>query len=41
VDNCFIELDNIEIPILDGSSENFIELIESAGIIEQNAPRRF
>ena len=28
VDNCFIELDNIEIPILDGSSENFIELIE-------------
>lgn len=41
VDNCFIELDNIEIPILDGSSENFLELIEHAGIIEQNAPRRF
>ena len=32
VDNCFIELDNIEIPIMDGSSENFIELIENAGI---------
>src|SRR5215213_2921386 len=31
VDNCFIELDNIEIPIMDGSSENFIELIERAG----------
>ncbi|MGI8669473.1 MAG: UDP-3-O-acyl-N-acetylglucosamine deacetylase [Aridibacter sp.] len=41
IDNCFIELDNIEIPILDGSSENFIELIEKAGIKEQNASRRF
>ncbi|MEO8071964.1 MAG: UDP-3-O-acyl-N-acetylglucosamine deacetylase [Acidobacteriota bacterium] len=41
VDNCFIELDNIEIPIMDGSSENFIELIEKAGIDEQNAKRRF
>ncbi len=41
VDNCFLELDNIEIPILDGSSENFLELIERAGIVEQNAPRRF
>src|SRR5881392_1658717 len=39
VDNCFIDLDNIEIPILDGSSENFIELIEAAGIAEQNSPR--
>ncbi len=41
VDNCFIELDNIEIPIMDGSSENFIELIEKAGIVEQDAPLRF
>ena len=41
IDNCFIELDNIEIPIMDGSSENFIELIENAGIVEQNAPRHF
>lgn len=40
VDNCFIELDNIEIPILDGSSENFIELIEKSGVIQQNASRR-
>ena len=39
VDNCFIDLDNIEIPILDGSSENFLELIEKAGIVEQNSPR--
>lgn len=41
VDNCFIELDNIEVPILDGSGENWIELIESAGIKKLNAPRRF
>lgn len=41
VDNCFIELDNIEIPIMDGSSENFIELIENAGIAEQNSPRHY
>ena len=39
VDNCFIDLDNIEIPIMDGSSEDFIELIEKAGISEQNLPR--
>ena len=41
VDNCFIELDNIEIPILDGSSEDWVELLGNSGIIEQNAPRRF
>ena len=41
VDNCFIELDNIEIPIMDGSSEDFLELIKKAGIVEQEAPRRY
>jgi UDP-3-O-[3-hydroxymyristoyl] N-acetylglucosamine deacetylase len=41
VDNCFIELDNIEIPIMDGSSEAFLELIERAGTVRQNATRRF
>ena len=40
IDNCFIEIDNIEVPILDGSSENFVELIASVGLTEQNAPRR-
>lgn len=41
VDNCFIEADNIEMPIMDGSSEMFLELIERVGLTEQNAPRRF
>jgi UDP-3-O-[3-hydroxymyristoyl] N-acetylglucosamine deacetylase len=41
VDNCFIEIDSIELPIMDGSSENFLELIERAGMVEQTAPRRY
>ena len=41
IDNCFVEIDNIEMPIMDGSSETFLELIERAGVTEQNAPRRF
>ena len=40
VDNCFIELDNIEIPIMDGSSEDFIAAIENAGVTEQASERR-
>ena len=41
VDNCFISLDNIEIPILDGSSENFIDLLDKAGTETLDAPRRY
>jgi len=40
VDNCYIEVDNLELPIMDGSSEPFIELIERAGVVEQQAARR-
>ncbi|MGD9564422.1 MAG: UDP-3-O-acyl-N-acetylglucosamine deacetylase [Pyrinomonadaceae bacterium] len=40
VDNCFIELDNIEIPILDGSSEDWVDLIAKVGLRELNAKRR-
>ena len=40
VDNCFIDLDNIEIPILDGSSEDWIELINKAGLKNLDSPRR-
>ena len=40
VDNCFVDLDNIEIPILDGSSEDWVELIAEAGLKELDAPRR-
>jgi len=40
VDNVFIEVDNLEIPILDGSAEVFAEMIEQAGIVEQPLARR-
>jgi UDP-3-O-[3-hydroxymyristoyl] N-acetylglucosamine deacetylase len=41
IDNCFIELDNIELPILDGSSENWVELLGKAGVKKLDAPRRW
>lgn len=40
VDNVEIEIDGGEVPIMDGSSEPFVHLIENAGVVEQNAPRR-
>ncbi|MGH9905715.1 MAG: UDP-3-O-acyl-N-acetylglucosamine deacetylase [Pyrinomonadaceae bacterium] len=40
VDNVFIEVDNLEIPILDGSAEVFADMIERAGIIQQPLSRR-
>jgi UDP-3-O-[3-hydroxymyristoyl] N-acetylglucosamine deacetylase len=40
VDNVFIEIDNLEVPILDGSAEVFAQMIENAGIIEQPLARR-
>src|SRR6478672_3265945 len=40
VDNAYIEVDNLEIPIMDGSAETFAEMIEEAGIAEQPLARR-
>ena len=41
IDNVWIDLDAPEVPILDGSAAPFIFLIQSAGIEEQNAPKKF
>lgn len=41
IDNLIIEIDNTELPILDGSSTPFIEALETAGIEEQSALKRF
>ena len=41
VDNVRIEVTASEIPIMDGSSGPFIYLLQSAGIVEQNAPKKF
>jgi UDP-3-O-[3-hydroxymyristoyl] N-acetylglucosamine deacetylase len=40
VDNCLIELEGPEIPIMDGSSEPFVFLIECSGVHQLDAPRR-
>ena len=39
IDNALIEIDNIEVPILDGSARPYIEAISPDGIVEQNAER--
>jgi UDP-3-O-[3-hydroxymyristoyl] N-acetylglucosamine deacetylase len=41
IDNCVIDIDSLEVPILDGSAEPFIDLIEQAGTTELEAPRQF
>jgi len=40
VDNCIMELNASEPPIMDGSSKFFVEAIEKAGIVEQDASRQ-
>lgn len=40
IDNAVVELDGPEVPIMDGSSEPFVFLIECAGVVAQDAPRR-
>lgn len=39
IDNVRLELDGPEVPVLDGSSEGFVQLIRSAGIFRQKEPR--
>lgn len=41
IDNCYVDVDAPEIPIMDGSAASFVFLIQSAGIVELNAPKRF
>jgi UDP-3-O-[3-hydroxymyristoyl] N-acetylglucosamine deacetylase len=41
IDNAIVEVDADELPIMDGSSDHFVFMIECAGIMEQNAGRRF
>ena len=41
VDNALIEIDNVEVPILDGSAKPYIDAIWKDGFQEQDAPRRY
>jgi len=41
IDNLFIELDGPEIPICDGSAQNFLEALHGVGMVEQDQPRKY
>ncbi len=41
LDNVLVEIDNEEVPILDGSARLFVQKIEEAGIVEQDAVREY
>ena len=41
IDNAIVELDNLELPILDGSAQPFVELIQQVGIRKQRRARTY
>jgi UDP-3-O-[3-hydroxymyristoyl] N-acetylglucosamine deacetylase len=41
IDNAYVDLDSAEVPIMDGSAGTFVFLLQSAGIIEQFAAKKF
>ncbi len=41
IDNVIVELDNNEPPVGDGSAMPFIEILQKAGLVDQDAPRKF
>ena len=41
IDNAIVELDNLELPILDGSAQPFVAMIRKAGIRKQRRPRKY
>jgi len=41
IDNAIIDVSAAELPIMDGSAGPFVFLLQSAGIVEQDAPKRF
>ena len=41
IDNVYVEIDNLEVPILDGSAQPFVKLIQEAGIKQYRRQRRY
>ena len=41
IDNVIVEVDDMEVPIMDGSASPFVFLIQSAGIKQQSKPKKF
>ena len=41
IDNAFVEIDNLEVPILDGSGQPFVEMLKAAGLRQTRRKRRY
>ena len=41
IDNARVEIDNVEVPILDGSARQFVEAFSADGLVEQDAERKY
>ncbi len=41
IDNCAIEVDGPEVPVMDGSAEAFVDAVDQAGVEHLSAPRRY
>ena len=41
IDNAIVEIDNVEVPILDGSASYYVKAFAKAGTVEQNAERQY
>jgi len=41
IDNVYVEITSPELPIMDGSAAPFVFLVQSAGVVEQTAPKKF
>jgi UDP-3-O-[3-hydroxymyristoyl] N-acetylglucosamine deacetylase len=41
IDNLYVDITAEEVPILDGSASSFVFLLQSAGVVEQQVPKRF
>ncbi len=41
IDNLYLDINSLEVPILDGSGGRFIEEIQKVGVVEQDAPRKY
>lgn len=41
IDNAFVDIDNVEVPILDGSARLYVEAFKADGLVEQDAERAY
>ena len=41
IDNAVVELDNVELPGLDGSAKGFVDILKRSGLLEQDSPKKY